>query len=93
MALVSSPEKTGWLPEPERRRIIAEREAGMAVPDHAGVGYLTLLRCPAMWGLFVSQGCLVYSLYLYLSWLPNYLQTARGLSVIDRGSTPRCRSS
>jgi cyanate permease len=38
-----------------------------------------------MWGLFVSQGCLVYSLYLYLSWLPNYLQTARGLSVVESG--------
>jgi ACS family glucarate transporter-like MFS transporter len=38
-----------------------------------------------MWGLFVSQGCLVYSLYLYLSWLPNYLQSQRGLSVVDSG--------
>ena len=38
-----------------------------------------------MWGLAISQGCLVYSLYLYLSWLPNYLQTARGLSVVDSG--------
>ena len=38
-----------------------------------------------MWGLFVSQGCLVYSLYLYLSWLPNYLQTSRGLSLVDSG--------
>ena len=83
MALVSTPEKTSWLPEPERQRILAEREAGIAVPDHDGVGYMALLRCPAMWGLFVSQGCLVYSLYLYLSWLPNYLQTSRGLSLVD----------
>ena len=85
MGLVSTPEKTRWLPEPERQRILAEREAGIEVPDHDGVGYLALLRCPAMWGLFVSQGCLVYSLYLYLSWLPNYLQTSRGLSVVDSG--------
>jgi MFS family permease len=85
MALVSTPEKTKWLPEPERQRILAEREAGIEVPDHGGLGYLALLRCPAMWGLFVSQGCLVYSLYLYLSWLPNYLQTSRGLSVVDSG--------
>ena len=85
MAVVSTPEKTTWLPEPERQRILAEREAGIEVPDHDGVGYLALLRCPAMWGLFVSQGCLVYSLYLYLSWLPNYLQTSRGLSVVDFG--------
>jgi ACS family glucarate transporter-like MFS transporter len=85
MACVSTPEKTKWLPEPERRRILAEREAGIEVPDHDGVGYGALLRCPAMWGLFVSQGCLVYSLYLYLSWLPNYLQSQRGLSVVDSG--------
>ncbi|HEX3994654.1 MAG TPA: MFS transporter, partial [Acetobacteraceae bacterium] len=52
---------------------------------HGGIGYRALLRCPAMWGLFISQGCLVYSLYLYLSWLPNYLQTSRGLSVVDSG--------
>lgn len=38
-----------------------------------------------MWGLFISQGCLVYTVYLYLSWLPNYLQTARHLSVMGSG--------
>jgi len=85
IALVSTPEKTKWLPEPERQRILVEREAGIEPPDHDGVGYLALARCPAMWGLFISQGCLVYSLYLYLSWLPNYLQTARGLSVVESG--------
>lgn len=85
IALVSTPEKTKWLPEPERQRILAEREAGIEPPDHDGVGYLALMKSPAMWGLFVSQGCLVYSLYLYLSWLPNYLQTARGLSVVESG--------
>jgi MFS family permease len=85
IALVSTPEKTKWLPEPERQHILAGREAGIEPPDHDGVGYMALVRCPAMWGLFVSQGCLVYSLYLYLSWLPNYLQTARGLSVVDSG--------
>jgi ACS family glucarate transporter-like MFS transporter len=85
MSVISTPERTKWLPEPERQRIMAEREAGIEPPAHDGVGYLELLRSPAMWGLFISQGCLVYSLYLYLSWLPNYLQTARGLSVVDSG--------
>jgi ACS family glucarate transporter-like MFS transporter len=85
LATVSTPEKTKWLPEPERQRILAERDAGIEPPDHDGVGYLALLRCPAMWGVAVSQGCLVYSLYLYLTWLPNYLQTARGLSLVDSG--------
>jgi len=85
LALVSTPEKTGWLPEAERQRIFAERDAGVEPPSHGGVGYLGLIRCPAMWGLFVSQGCLVYSVYLYMTWLPNYLQTAGGLSLIGSG--------
>ena len=83
--MASTPEKTGWLPEAERQRIFAERDAGVEPPSHGGVGYLGLIRCPAMWGLFVSQGCLVYSVYLYMTWLPNYLQTAGGLSLIGSG--------
>jgi MFS family permease len=84
-SLVSTPEKTRWIPEPERHRILSERDAGIEVPDHGGVGYLGLARAPAMWGLFVSQGCCVYSLYLYLTWLPNYLENARGLSLVEAG--------
>jgi MFS family permease len=84
-ALVSTPEKTGWLPLAERDQIFAGRDAGITPPSHSGVGYLGLIRCPAMWGLFISQGCLVYTGYLYISWLPNYLQTARHLSILNSG--------
>ena len=84
-ALVSTPEKTGWLPPAERDHILAGRDAGITPPSHSGVGYLGLIRCPAMWGLFISQGCLVYTGYLYISWLPNYLQTARHLSILNSG--------
>jgi MFS family permease len=84
MAFVSTPERTSWIPEPERQRILAERHGGDPVPL-GGVGYKGLLRSPAMWGLAISQGCAVYSVYLYLSWLPNYLQTARGLSIVNSG--------
>jgi ACS family glucarate transporter-like MFS transporter len=38
-----------------------------------------------MWGLAISQGCAVYTVYLYLSWLPDYLQTVRGLSIMKSG--------
>ena len=84
-ALVSTPEKTGWLPPAERNHILAGRNAGITPPSHNSVGYLGLIRCPAMWGLFISQGCLVYTGYLYISWLPNYLQTARHLSILNSG--------
>jgi ACS family glucarate transporter-like MFS transporter len=82
LVFVSTPEKTRWLPPAERQMILAERHAGIAPPSHGGAGYLGLIRCPTMWGLFISQGCLVYTVYLYMSWLPNYLQTARHLSLV-----------
>ena len=85
LALVSPPEKTRWLPQAEREHILAGRDAGVTPPSHDGVGYVGLIRCPAMWGLFISQGCLVYTSYLYISWLPNYFQTARHLSLVDSG--------
>ncbi|HEY3910051.1 MAG TPA: MFS transporter [Stellaceae bacterium] len=85
LSLVSTMEKTRWLPQSEREHILAERDAGVAPPSHGGIGYLGLIRCPAMWGLFISQGCLVYTFYLYMSWLPNYLQTTRGISIVGSG--------
>jgi MFS family permease len=84
-ALVSTPERTSWLPEQERGRILAERHAGETMSPHDGIGYRGLLRSPSMWGLAISQGCAVYTVYLYLSWLPNYLQTARHLSLVQSG--------
>jgi MFS family permease len=83
-ALVSTPEKTRWIPEPERQRILAERHASEVMPT-GGVGYRGLMRSPSMWGLAISQGTAVYSIYLYLTWLPDYLQTARGLSIVKSG--------
>ena len=85
LALMPTPEKPGWLPQAERDHILAGRDAGITPPNHSGVGYLGLIRYPATWGLFISQGCLVYTGYLYISWLPNYLQTARHLSILNSG--------
>ena len=85
LALVSTPERTSWIPEPEREKILAERHGNEPMASHDGVGYRGLLRSPSMWGLAISQGCGVYSVYLYLSWLPDYLQTARGLSIMKSG--------
>lgn len=92
-ALVSTPERTRWLPEREREKILAERHVAEPSPRYAaetsrdagGIGYRGLIRSPSMWGLAISQGCAVYSLYLYLSWLPNYLQTVRHVSTLNSG--------
>ena len=82
---VSTPERTKWLPEAERQRILAERHADGAPPVHGGIGYRGLLLSPSIWGLAITQGCAVYSVYLYLTWLPIYLQTARHVSIVNSG--------
>jgi MFS family permease len=46
-----------------------------------------LLRLRTVWGLFLSQGCEVYGGYMLLTWLPTYLQTAKGLNLLDAGMT------
>ncbi len=38
-----------------------------------------------MWGTMLGQGCLVYGYYMLLTWLPNYLQTQRGIAVFGSG--------
>ena len=35
-----------------------------------------------MWGIFLTQGCCIYTMYLFLTWLPSYLVRARGMQLM-----------
>src|ERR1019366_5394115 len=37
------------------------------------------------WGLFLTHGACVYSHYLFLTWLPSYLQETRHLTILKTG--------
>jgi MFS family permease len=82
------PERVRWLSEEERKKIIAERGA---IPnernDERGNAraMLHLLKQPSIWGIGLSQGCAVYSVYLLLFWLPSYLQAAKHLNIMETG--------
>ena len=79
------PEEVSWLGDAERQKIVTEREVAGAQSDGLNVSFLGLLREPSMWGVALTQGCMTYNQYLFLSWLPNYLETSRGLSVLTTG--------
>jgi MFS family permease len=82
------PEEARWLPQPEREKVIAERGARKADLDSSAgkSGLLTLLsRGPTLWGLALTQGCNVYSQYLFLTWMPSYLQNTKGLTIAKTG--------
>jgi MFS family permease len=77
------PESVRWLSADEQAHITTQR--GMShveLADHAGAaGLAALLRTRTLWGLALIGGSDAYCSYLFLSWLPSYLQTARHLSL------------
>ena len=58
-------------------------EQGLTTRLRLPLWYLLSLR--SAWGLFLTQGCEVYGGYMLLTWLPTYLQQAKGLSVMNAG--------
>jgi MFS family permease len=81
------PERATWLRQAERDKILGERD-GETNPAAAGQGaspLLHLLTLRSVWGLFLTQGCEVYGGYMLLTWLPSYLQSAKGLSMLNAG--------
>lgn len=80
------PEKATWLSEDERRTILDERDGGLKAPSVAQpAGFLDLLGCRSQWGVTLTQSCIVYTQYLFLTWLPGYLQQTKGLTVMSAG--------
>jgi len=86
LAWFRRPAEATWLGAAERDMLT--RECAGAGPDvDAGptLGLKALLRAPAMIGLMITQGCGVYTQYLFLTWLPTYLQAERGISMAKSG--------
>lgn len=82
------PEEASWLTDEERAFILRERNgnAKNAAPDGHSIGLRGLLSSSSMLGLMMTQGCAVYTQYFFLTWLPNYLQTERGMSLLKSGA-------
>jgi MFS family permease len=81
------PERTRWLGAEERARILRERDAETSAMERRtrATRVLDLLRSRTMLGLALAEGCAVYTQYLFLTWLPSYLQTTRHLTILKTG--------
>jgi ACS family glucarate transporter-like MFS transporter len=84
-----APERVTWLSASERTKILTERDGdrvtSVAAPLSRDLPFSVLLQQPAVWGLVLNQGCIGYTTYLFLTWLPSYLQMAKHLSVLNAG--------
>jgi MFS family permease len=82
--LYRDPEEARWLPTAERQMVLSERSPG-GTTDAGGMSLRELLSYQTMWGLFLVQGCVNYTQYLFLTWLPTYLVQSRGLNIMHSG--------
>ncbi len=80
------PEQASWLSNEERAMILRERGGSAAQAAAPSLGIGRLLASTSMLGLMLTQGCAVYTQYLFLTWLPNYLQAERGMSMLKSGA-------
>ena len=60
----------------------AEPEPAVAAPEGA---LRALLRQRTVWGMMLGWGGINYTVWLYLAWLPGYLQEERHLSLASTG--------
>ena len=82
--LFRHPEQAAWLSAEEREMILAERAPG-GTTETTHMPLRELLSYQTMWGLFLVQGCVNYTQYLFLTWLPTYLVRSRGLNIMHSG--------
>jgi MFS family permease len=71
-----------WFRRPATSHVPTPREPPVDAPQ---TGFRTLVTSTSMWGLFLTQGACVYSHYLFLTWLPSYLQATRHLTILKTG--------
>jgi ACS family glucarate transporter-like MFS transporter len=84
LKMFRKPAETSWLPAAERDYILSRTDQATAkrAPEVPKGAVLRLLSRTTMWGIFLTQGCCIYTMYLYLTWLPSYLVRARGMQLM-----------
>lgn len=81
------PARARWLSDSEREMILEERSQDREADQSAPKGsVLSLLRYRSMWGIALVQSAAVYTQYLFLTWLPGYLEDAHHLSILSSGA-------
>lgn len=53
--------------------------------ENVKISWSVLLKHPSTWAMMVGNFGLIYVLWVYLTWLPTYIKTARGFSLSKTG--------
>jgi MFS family permease len=79
----SKPETSRFITDDERKYILTHR--GPETKAHGKTPFAAMLRSKSIWGIAITQGGIIYTLYMLLTWMPSYLQETRHLSLLHTG--------
>jgi ACS family glucarate transporter-like MFS transporter len=89
MLWFDQPERARWLSAAERDRILAERNGTeLASPEESTArpsSFRYMLTQRTVWGLLITQCCIGYTLFLFLTWMPSFLQSTQQISIMTTG--------
>jgi MFS family permease len=80
-----------WIAFHRARQHTDLHEPEPQIPSHAGLqqpaepAWRALIRQRTVWGMMLGWGGINYTVWLYLAWLPGYLQAERHLSLAKSG--------
>jgi MFS transporter, ACS family, L-galactonate transporter len=76
---------TAWIAFHRARRDTAFAEPEPPQPAIPEAAWKALIRQRTVWGMMLGWGGINYTVWLYLAWLPSYLQDQRHLSLARTG--------
>ena len=85
LLLFRSPDRHPWITDRERERILVESEK--RTTDYWRPGWGTLLTYRQTWAVVIGRFITDPIWWLYVFWMPSYLQEARGFSLEQIGAS------
>lgn len=69
----------------EERDLLAKHGDDNSPIDKPPVPWGTIVRQPAVWALAFNNFCALWTVYVFLAWLPSYFSAVQGLSLTSAG--------
>ncbi|TDE44889.1 MFS transporter [Flavobacterium rhamnosiphilum] len=84
----SNPEKHPWITEEELNLIVSSSKTGNSeVSNDKGLSVLNILKHKESWGVLTASFFIEPIWWLFVGWMPLYLHSKFGFSIVEIGST------
>lgn len=82
------PEKHSWITEEEKARILADRiQPKKEEEKEKGLSIMEILSYKESWGVLMSRFFIEPIWWLFVGWMPLYLNSEFGFSIVEIGAT------